>query len=132
MADARGTAIVGALFFLSCHPGQVPERSGRKAATPAQEITTEKLSPTAPVPIYKPDPPFTKEARKEGFSGAGVFLIKVNENGNVVGVKPLKDLPFGMDESARKTLLTWRFKPATRHGKPVPIEVFVEIPFREW
>jgi TonB family protein len=36
----------------------------------------------------------------------------------------------GLDESALKTLRKWKFKPAMKKGKPVPVTVMVEVTFR--
>jgi protein TonB len=35
----------------------------------------------------------------------------------------------GLDREAMKALEQWRFKPGTRGGKPVPVEVTVEMAF---
>jgi protein TonB len=36
----------------------------------------------------------------------------------------------GLDENAIETLRTWKFKPAMKKGKPVPVKVVVEVSFR--
>ena len=36
-------------------------------------------------------------------------------------VKVLKDLTLGLTESAMETVKTWRYKPATKDGKPVSV-----------
>jgi outer membrane biosynthesis protein TonB len=33
-----------------------------------------------------------------------------------------------MDEAARAAFSQWRFKPAVRDGKPVPVEILIGIP----
>ena len=40
-----------------------------------------------------------------------------------------RDLADGLDESVLQTLPTWKFKPATRQGKPVPVKVTVHVDF---
>ncbi len=37
----------------------------------------------------------------------------------------------GMDEAARAAFSQWRFKPAMRDGKPVPVEILIGIPIEE-
>jgi len=54
----------------------------------------------------------------------------VDASGNVIGVKLVRGVGEGLDESAIGTLRTWKFKPATKKGKPVPVRVIVEVSFR--
>jgi TonB family protein len=89
----------------------------------------------APVPIYKPEPPYTEQARKDKVQGAVVTEMLVDASGNVASVRPTavslsRNLSDGLDESAIETLRTWKFKPATKKGKPVPVKVTVEVAFR--
>ena len=50
----------------------------------------------------------------------GIGLTIIDEEGNVTQVRVLKGLPEGLAESAVATVQTWRFKPATLKGQPVP------------
>ncbi|HXX25016.1 MAG TPA: M56 family metallopeptidase [Terriglobia bacterium] len=84
----------------------------------------------APVPIYKPEPPYTPQARKDKLQGTVVTAAMVDASGNVIGVKLVRGVGEGLDESAIGTLRTWKFKPATKKGKPVPVRVIVEVSFR--
>ena len=84
----------------------------------------------APIPIYKPDPPYTKEARAAKLEGTDVFRVVVDTRGNVAEVEPVRSVGKGLDESASETLRTWKFKPAMKNGKPVPVRVIVEVSFR--
>jgi TonB family protein len=89
---------------------------------------------TAPVPIYKPEPRYTEEARAAKLEGTDVFAVVVDANGVVPYVRLTRSLSQGkvvsLDENAIQTLRTWKFKPALRKGKPVPVEVVVEVSFR--
>jgi len=89
----------------------------------------------APVPIYRPEPPYTEQARKDKVQGAVVTEVLVDASGNVASVKPTavslsRNLSDGLDESAIETLRAWRFKPAMKNGKPVPVRVTVEVTFK--
>ncbi|MGH9469242.1 MAG: energy transducer TonB [Terriglobia bacterium] len=42
----------------------------------------------------------------------------------------LRDLAAYCFQVAIKTLRTWKFKPAERDGKPVPVRILVETTFR--
>lgn len=85
---------------------------------------------SAPIPIYSPDPPYSEEARKAKFSGTVVLQIIVDAAGNVHDVNVVKPLGLGLDEKARETIRTWRFKPALRNNVPVNVRMLVEVSFR--
>lgn len=85
----------------------------------------------APIPIYKPEPPYSEEARKAKYQGTVVLYIIVDAQGNVLpDVRVIKPLGLGLDEKAVTTVRTWKFKPAMREGIPVPVRVMVEVNFR--
>lgn len=83
-----------------------------------------------PIPIYKPEPPYSEEARKAKFQGVVVLSIVVDSQGNVSDVRLVRRLGLGLDEKAVETVRTWKFKPATRNSMPVPVRVMVEVTFR--
>jgi protein TonB len=87
-------------------------------------------SVTAPIPIYKPEPPYSEEARKAKYQGTVVLWIVVDATGNVTDARVVKPLGLGLDEKALDTVRTWKFKPALRNGTPVPVRVMVEVSFR--
>ncbi len=85
---------------------------------------------SAPVPIYKPEPAYSEEARKAKYQGTVVLWIVVDAQGNVTDAKVARPLGLGLDEKAQETVRTWKFKPALRNGSPVPVRVIVEVTFR--
>jgi protein TonB len=85
---------------------------------------------TAPIPIYKPEPPYSEEARKAKYQGTVVLLIIVDTQGSVSDARVVKPLGLGLDEKALDTVRTWKFKPGMRNGVPVPVRVMVEVTFR--
>ncbi len=87
-----------------------------------------------PVPVSMPAPPYTPQAKKDKVQGAIVAAMDVDASGNVAGVKLAavslsRDLTDGLDESVLQTLPAWKFKPATKKGKPVPVKVTVQVNF---
>ncbi|HEV2247053.1 MAG TPA: TonB family protein, partial [Terriglobia bacterium] len=85
----------------------------------------------APEPINNPDPPYTPQARKNQVTGTVTFAVVVDAAGNVAEVKQIsKPLGQGLDESALRTIRSWKFKPGTRNGVPVPVRVMAKITFR--
>jgi len=85
---------------------------------------------SAPVPIYKPEPAYSEEARKAKYQGTVVLWIVVDASGGVTDCKVVKPLGLGLDEKAVETVRTWKFKPAMKNGTPVPVRVLVEVSFR--
>jgi TonB family protein len=86
---------------------------------------------TAPVPTYKPEPGYSPKARHKKIEGKVVLWIVVDAQGNVTDARETsKRLGGGLDEKAIETVKTWKFKPATRNGVPVPVRVVVEVAFR--
>jgi TonB family protein len=88
-----------------------------------------------PVPIYQPEPSYTPQARKDKVQGTVVLTAAVDASGNVAGVKLTalslsRSVGEGLEESAMQTVRTWKFKPAIKKGKPVPVMVIVEVSFR--
>jgi TonB family protein len=85
---------------------------------------------SAPIPIFKPEPPYSEEARKAKYQGTVVLMIVVDAQGNVTDCKVVRPLGLGLDEKATETVRTWKFKPAMRNATPVPVRVIVEVSFR--
>lgn len=85
---------------------------------------------TPPVPLYRPDPEYSEEARKAKLQGIVIVEVVVDENGRVRNPKILQSLGLGLDEQAVKSVLTWKFKPAMRAGKPVAVTIDVHTSFR--
>ncbi len=85
---------------------------------------------SAPIPIYKPEPAYSEEARKAKYQGTVVLWIVVDTQGKVIDPKVVRPLGLGLDEKALETVRTWKFKPALRNGSPVPVRVIVEVSFR--
>jgi len=83
-----------------------------------------------PIPIFRPDPPYSEEARKAKLQGTVTLAIIVDVDGAVHDVHVVKPVGMGLDEKAAETVSTWKFKPAKRNGVPVPVRVLVEVTFR--
>ena len=80
---------------------------------------------------YCPDPPFTEEARKARLQGSVILNLVILPDGTPTQVQVIHGLGLGLDESALRTVRTWRFKPVLGPGgKPVSVEFSVEVNFR--
>ena len=85
---------------------------------------------SAPVPLFKPDPEYSEEARKAKFQGSVILQIVVDENGNPKDIKVIRPLGLGLDEKAIEAVQKWRFRAGVLNGKPVPVRANVEVNFR--
>jgi protein TonB len=83
----------------------------------------------APVVIAQVDPEFSEEARKQKFSGNVLVDLIVDELGNPTHVHVARGVGLGLDEKAVDAVRQYRFKPATRDGKPVKVELSIEVRF---
>lgn len=75
-------------------------------------------------------PPYPRLSRINEEQGTVHLRVLVKADGTVgsVEIKNSSSYPL-LDESARKTVQTWRFKPATVDGKPVAEWYQLRIPF---
>lgn len=83
----------------------------------------------APQPAYTPDPPYSDAARAALLEGTVIINVVIAPDGTVHNARLLHCLGLGLDEKAVEELLEWKFKPATKDGKPVWVELNVEIGF---
>ena len=111
---------------------ELPSRSipkTRPNVISAEQVLHVGAEVTAPKPTFTPEPKFTEIARYEKFQGVVVVNLIVGRDGGVHQIRLVRPLGLGLDESARSTLQTWRFEPATRNGQPVAVEMNVEVAF---
>jgi TonB family protein len=78
-----------------------------------------------------PVPGYTDRARAAKVQGNIVLSIVVSDDGRTEAVVAvIKGLAFGLTERAIEEVSEWRFKPATKEGKPVPVFVPIEVTMR--
>lgn len=123
-------------------------------ALSAAVVTVATLSATASVPlvwsqaqeptVYKPGdgitlpsvvkevkPSYTSEAMQNKIQGSVWLRIVVQADGTVGAITVTRSLDetYGLDQEAIKAAQKWLFKPGTKDGKPVPVEVTLELTF---
>ena len=100
----------------------------------AREIWQEqpKTNQTMPRVVSEVKPDYTPEAKQQGIQGIVELSVVVKDDGTVGDVKVTKSLDekYGLDEQAVIAMKKWRFKPGTKDGKPVAVEVTVEMSFK--
>ncbi len=98
---------------------------------PAQGPIFKVGGPISPPRVKSaPDPQYSKEARHAHVQGVVVLRMVVGVDGRAQQVKVSRSLGYGLDEEAVKAVQKWRFEPAKRKGKPVPVQINVEVNFR--
>jgi protein TonB len=85
---------------------------------------------SAPKLIYQVEPEFSEEARKAKFMGIVLVNLVVDAKGNPQNVHVLRGVGMGLDEKAIEAVRQYRFNPAIEGGKPVPVEVNIEVNFQ--
>jgi len=85
---------------------------------------------SSPVLTFKVDPEFSEEARRAKFMGVVLVNLIVDQNGNPQNVHVLRGVGMGLDEKAVAAVKQYRFKPAKEAGKPVAVELNVEVNFQ--
>jgi TonB family protein len=87
---------------------------------------------TPPRAIYSQDPEFSEEARRQKVQGTVVLDIIVTSAGKATQIRVTQGRGYGLDEKAVEAVSKWKFEPATKDGKPVSVEIAVEVDFRLW
>jgi len=85
---------------------------------------------SAPVPIFKPEPEYSEEARKAKFQGAVILSIVILPDGSTTNIRVTRPLGLGLDEKAIEAVQKWKFRPSLKDGKPVAVSANVEVNFR--
>jgi periplasmic protein TonB len=117
------------------HNGGVGPGNGNGAGDGADRgagggIYTPGGDVSAPVPIVSPEADFSDEARRAKFQGVCVISLIVDTQGNPVNPRVTRRLGMGLDEKALEAVSHYRFKPARKNGKPVPVRIAVAVNFR--
>ena len=85
---------------------------------------------SAPRALNTPDPEYSEEARKAKYQGTVVLWLIVDQNGRPRDVKVARSLGMGLDQKAIEAVRKWTFEPAEKDGKPVAVQINVEVNFR--
>ncbi len=85
---------------------------------------------SAPKLTKKVEPEYTVAAKKAKIQGTVLLSVVVGKNGIVQKVTVERSLDPGLDEKAVQAVKAWRFSPALRKGRPVPVQAKIEVNFR--
>jgi len=85
---------------------------------------------SAPRATFSPDPEYSEAARQLKFQGSAVLSFIVDPSGSVRDLQITRPLGAGLDDKAIAAVSQWKFQPAQKDGKPVPVAISVEVDFR--
>ena len=71
--------------------------------------------------VRNPEPEYPLVNRQRGDQGVVTVLLRISEAGEVMGVEVVNTSGHpALDDSARRAVQRWRFRPAMRNGVPIP------------
>ncbi len=85
---------------------------------------------SAPRALDTPDPEYSEEARKAKYQGVVVLWLIVGPDGKPRDIRVSRPLGMGLDQKAIEAVQHWRFEPAMKDGRPVAVQINVEVNFR--
>ena len=99
------------------------------APRPVQKIVRVGSGVKPPRQTYSADPVYPPLARETHIRGTVVVDAVIDEHGNVVQARVVSGHPLLMD-AALKAVLLWKYEPTTLNGKPVSVELQVQVQFK--
>jgi periplasmic protein TonB len=85
---------------------------------------------SAPRAIYEPDPEYSEEARQAKYQGSVMLWAVIDAEGRPRELRIARPLGMGLDEKATEAVSRWRFTPALKDGRPVAVQIGIEVVFR--
>ena len=79
--------------------------------------------------LFKPEPTYTEEARRNQITGTVMLRVVFASNGDVVQIRAVHTLPFGLTERAIAAARQIKFVPAVKGGRPVSVFMQLEYNF---
>jgi TonB family protein len=133
----RNLALIG--VFLICEiviaQSQAPANSESTSSGASGQSSNEHIQRAkekgikAPKVKYWRDPKMPKNVK--GMDGKTVVLwCVIGSDGLPHDIKVARVLQPDMDEAAVEAVKDWRFAPATKAGKPVPVQINIEVVFQ--
>lgn len=84
---------------------------------------------SAPTAVSAPDPDYTEEARRAKKQGTCILWLIVDSTGHPRDIRVIRGLGFGLDAKALDAVKQWKFQPALKDGRPVDVQISVEVEF---
>jgi TonB family protein len=110
-------------------PPALPQGKTDSIQYDAQGVYRVGNGVSAPVLIRKQEPDYTPRARAAKIEGDVVLDVVIMPDGTPDSLKIVRALDPDLDAKAIECVRSWRFRPALKDGKPVPIRVSIVVAF---
>jgi len=84
---------------------------------------------SAPQVLLSVQPEFTEEARQANYQGDVSIQLIVDSQGNPQNIRVTRRLGKGLDEKAMEAVRQYKFRPAMFQGRPVAVQIVIEVGF---
>jgi len=125
-------SIFSGLAFAQDKPAKSPDAPSQAASSEDSAVYKVGGGVKPPRAIITSGPKFTEEEKKNDqakYKGTVVLSMIVTTEGKPKDIKVTKSLGPGLDKKAIEAVKTWKFDPATKDGKPVMVQIMVEVNF---
>lgn len=112
--------------FLPLDPAPAPQASPVQTTVQPKKIGGSVLPPK---PLHYAAPQFSPTARALKYGGNVLVNIWVMPDGTVTHLSVVRAAGIGLDEIALDAVQQYQFAPATQDGKPVTVELNIEVNF---
>jgi TonB family protein len=119
----------GAVTAMALSFDLTPQDSATANAVVQEQVYKIGGDVTAPVLVHAVDAEFTKKAKDAKYQGVSVVACVVDSKGMPRHVHTIRKLGMGLDEKALEAVRQYRFKPGMLNGKPVAVEITIEVNF---
>ncbi len=102
-------------------------------------VGTDRDGVRIPKAVSRPEAELSDEARKyireqhiKNFKATARLSLVIDSNGNPQNPCLMKSAGHGLDAQAAKAVRQYKFAPATKAGKPVPMRIVLELNFKTY
>ena len=92
---------------------------------PGAPLTGHEIIPA--LPQVFPDPAVSRSDLPAGVEGDVVVEVDIDAQGNVVGLRLIHGIGYGIEDRVMATLRQWRFRPASKDGVTIASQHIVTI-----
>jgi protein TonB len=119
--------VVMPIAFGQNTPQQDPSGARTRYCRADETVFADCIRPARPT--YMPEPEYPAKEHHTGHQGTVILRVLVDSSGVPHDVSVTRSLSPAFDESATKAVSSWRFSPATKYGKPLPMPTSVQVDF---
>lgn len=107
--------------------GSTPPTTVRYTEEPVYRPALGRV--TAPRVIYQEGPKMSAEARRAKYQAIVMVSVVVDSKGAPRAIGILVPAGMGLDEQAIEAIGKWKFEPGRKDGRPVAVQIAVEVNF---